>query len=172
MKIYTKTGDNGETDLYDGTRAQKSDQIFDLLGALDEVSSHLGLLILYLKERGNDITNEMAFLRKTQQTLLNIGSIIATPNPKGGQTLPIISEEDVSEIETRIDRLDSFLQPLVVFILQGGTTISESQSHVCRTVTRRTEREMIKYGNVDEYIFKYINRLSDYFFTLARYCSE
>lgn len=168
MKIYTKTGDNGETGLYDGSRVQKSEQIFDLLGALDELSSHIGMLILHCKEK----QYEVSFLRKTQQTLLNIGSIVATPNPRQGQKLPIISEEDVSEIESYIDNMDNHLPILSVFILQGGKTLCESQAHVCRCVTRRTEREMIKYGNVDEHIFKYMNRLSDYFFTLARYYSE
>ena len=163
MKIYTKTGDTGETDLYDGTRTSKSDQIFDVLGSLDELSAHIGILIFH--------NNNNIFLRDIQQTLLNIGSIIATPNPKEGQKLPIITLDNVLKIETEIDRMTEKLPPLTVFILQGGTCMSESQAHVCRTVARRSEREIIKYGNVDENIFKFINRLSDYFFTFARYAN-
>ena len=164
MKIYTKTGDSGETDLYDGTRIEKKEQIFDVLGSLDELSAHIGLLILHVKEDKSKF-----FLRDIQQTLLSIGSIVATPNPKEGQKLPTISDEYTIDIEKYIDELDTNLPPLTQFILQGGFSLAESQAHVCRTVTRRTERELLKYGNVDENIFKYINRLSDLFFTLARY---
>lgn len=183
MKIYTKTGDQGETGLYDGTRAPKSDLVFDVLGALDELSAHIGLLIFHLRKQNpkGDFDNVRNFfdnykevikyLREIQQTLLNIGSIIATPNPKEGQKLPVIVYDQVEKIEKEIDTMTQELEPLTVFILQGGNTALDSQAHVCRTVTRRAEREIIKYSNIDENIIKYMNRLSDYFFTFARYYS-
>ena len=163
MKIYTKTGDSGETGLYDGTRVFKNEQIFDVLGSLDELSAHIGMLIFHTHK------TSISFLRNIQQNLLYIGSIIATPNPKEGQKLPVISDEHTLDIEKYIDELTLSLKPLNQFILQGGNSMSESQAHICRTVTRRTERELLKYGNVNEHIIKYMNRLSDLFFTIARY---
>jgi cob(I)alamin adenosyltransferase len=156
----------------------KSDQIFDLLGALDELSAHIGVLILHLKLNdgltfvSSEIESSRNLLRNIQQTLLSIGSIVATPNPKVGLHLPEVTSEKVEIIEAEIDRMTENLAPLTVFILQGGITFIESQSHVCRTVARRTERELIKYGNIDENILKYLNRLSDFFFTLARFYSR
>lgn len=178
MKIYTKTGDNGTTGLYDGSRVQKSEQIFDVLGSLDELSAHIGSLLHALKKSREaqfdtilDNTISM-FLPNLQKQLLNIGSIIATPNQSKNLKLPEIVEEDVQKIEEWIDTFDKHLQPLTKFIIQDGKNEAEVNAHICRTITRRVERELNKYGNVDENIFKFINRLSDYFFTLARFVSE
>ena len=178
MKVYTRTGDQGETGLYDGTRVLKSEQIFEVLGTIDELSAHVGVLmfnvrnenkILYsLKETTSKELNPLKFLEGLQQKLLNIGSIIATPNPREGLVLPIIDGGDVHTIEAEIDMMDTKLKPLTTFLLQLGHSGSEAQAHVCRTLTRRCERELLKYGNVDENICIFMNRLSDYFFTLAR----
>ena len=180
-KIYTKTGDNGETGLYDGSRLAKTEPIFDVLGTLDELSSHIGVLIT-LYERGWKITCfetlaeisrqiqhsllNIGRLRQIQQTLLNIGSVIATPNPEG-KKLPDITGI-VESLESYIDEMDATLPPLTQFLLVGGTNLSESQAHVCRTVARRTEREFLKSGIDNDTIRIWLNRLSDYFFTLAR----
>lgn len=175
FKIYTKTGDQGQTSLYDGSRVCKNEQIFDVLGYIDELSAHIGMLMYYLRVKANVSLREYAwlpFLTQTQQKLLNIGSIIATPNPREGQKLPEITIHDVENIENAIDKMDEELKPLTVFIVQSGVNQSEAQAHICRTVTRRVEREILKYGNVDENICKFFNRLSDYFFTLARSVSE
>ena len=160
-KIYTKTGDNGETGLYDGSRLAKTEPIFDVLGTLDELSSHIGVLIAMK----GDVSLEQEF-RKIQQTLLNIGSVIATPNSEG-LTLPDISGI-VGFIEETIDRMEEELPPLTQFLLVGGINMSESQAHVCRTVARRAEREFLKSGIDNDIIRLLLNRLSDYFFTLAR----
>ena len=165
MKIYTKTGDGGVTGLYDGTRVQKAEQIFDVLGSLDELGSHIGLFLANFP--ANFPGEEEKFLVNIQRTLLNIGSIIATPS--GNKDLPNITEQNIEEIEHEIDRIDIFLKPLTVFLIMAGESILSAQAHVCRTVCRRVERELEKYGNVDRLITRYINRLSDYFFTLARY---
>ena len=168
-KIYTKTGDNGETDLYDGSRLAKTEAIFDVLGTLDELSSHIGVLITiggtpWLPDVRTKPLGKR--LREIQQNLLNVGSVIATPNPDG-RKLPDISGIVVS-IETLIDGMESFLPPLTEFLLVGGQNSTESQAHVCRTVARRAEREFLKSGIDNDTIRIWLNRLSDYFFTLAR----
>uniref|UniRef100_A0A6C0KQJ0 Cobalamin adenosyltransferase-like domain-containing protein n=1 Tax=viral metagenome TaxID=1070528 RepID=A0A6C0KQJ0_9ZZZZ len=176
MKVYTKTGDNGTSGLYDGSRVQKCEQIFDVLGTLDEMASHIGKLIFLLRNfyiaNSSDKHKIIPYIISLQKTLLNIGSIIATPSRDDSFILPEFTEEQVSEIENYIDVMDSELKPLTVFIIQDGKNEIEAEAHICRTVTRRAEREINKYGNVSHEIFKFINRLSDFFFTLARYVSE
>jgi len=166
MKIYTRSGDDGTTGLYDGSRIQKDDIILDVLGTIDELSSHIGLLMFYLKKDEKNIL----FLRNVQTLLLNIGSIIATPSID--ISILKINEMHISGIEKIIDYMDNYLEPLTVFIVQDGKNEKEANAHICRTITRRCERELYKYKNVDENICKFMNRLSDYFFTLARYTSE
>lgn len=176
MKIYTRTGDNGTTGLYDGSRVQKTDQILDVLGTLDELSAHIGMLLFFLKRtyitEAVDSLSIIPFLRNLQSILLNIGSIVATPNPSPGQVLPSITQYNVDSVERLIDGMDKRLKPLTVFIIQDGKNEMEFTSHICRTITRRAERELNKYGNVGDVILKFVNRLSDFFFTLARYVSE
>lgn len=158
-RIYTKTGDQGLTGLYDGTRLSKTEPIFDLLGTLDELSSHIGMLILCCDKK--------PLLREIQQTLLNVGSIVATPNPTSKTVLPDISGI-VERIENEIDQMEQTLPELKVFLLVGGDNSAESCAHVCRTVARRAEREFLKSGVDNDTIRIWLNRLSDYFFTLAR----
>jgi cob(I)alamin adenosyltransferase len=159
-KIYTKTGDNGETGLYDGSRLAKTEPIFDVLGTLDELSSHIGVLIAC------NVATTTLRLRRLQQILLNIGSVIATPNTDG-RILPDISSI-VDSLESYIDDMDATLPPLTQFLLVGGGNVAESQAHVCRTCARRAEREFLKSGIDNDVIRIFLNRLSDYFFTLAR----
>ncbi len=166
MKIYTKTGDNGTTGLFDGTRVSKSNEIFDVLGTLDELSAHIGMLCA-LEEKNDTLK---IFLRTIQRHLLDIGSVIATPTKKDMSKYNI-TEEDIKNIEIDIDRMEADNAPLTKFIL-AGVNKSDSQSHICRAVCRRLEREMIRYSIDSERDFplliKYINRLSDYFFVLSR----
>lgn len=173
MKVYTRTGDHGETGLYDGTRALKSDQIFEVLGTIDELSAHVGVLMYQLRNSGKFLyigePCPLIFLEDLQKKLLNIGSIIATPNPKESHVLPEINESHIKAIEAEIDTMDLKLKPLTTFELQLGSSGSEAQAHVCRTMTRRAERELLRHGNVDENVCIFLNRLSDYFFTLARF---
>jgi cob(I)alamin adenosyltransferase len=104
--------------------------------------------------------------------LLQIGSVIATPNPPEGCLLPEIKESDIDLIESKIDILTKELKPLTVFIVQKGVNRCDAQAHICRTVARRAEREYVKLFDSPDLNLKYLNRLSDFFFTLARYCSE
>jgi cob(I)alamin adenosyltransferase len=159
-KIYTKTGDTGITGLYDGSRVAKTEPIFDVLGTLDELASHIGLLKAFKSLR-------TGWLNEIQQILLNIGSIIATPNPPEGVTLPRV-DGIIAKIEEQIDEMDTTLPPLTQFLLVGGSNAAESQAHVCRSVSRRAEREFLKAGLDNDNIRIYLNRLSDFFFTLAR----
>jgi cob(I)alamin adenosyltransferase len=169
MKIYTKKGDNGITFLYDGSLVKKSENIFDVLGTSDELGSNIGLLIAFLSVSSVDVKDKIIiFLRQIQSDLQHINSELATPNPKQHHKLIKISETNVSSIEEHIDLLEEFNDKLTCFILPG-VTIPDSQSHVCRTITRRMERELYKIGCDNTFIMKYINRLSDYFFVLARF---
>lgn len=165
MKLYTKNGDKGKSSLYDGTILSKADLSFDILGDSDELSSHIGMLASLTDDK-------IPYLRKIQDRLLDIGSVIANGWNKSS---PAISEEDVKEIEGLIDSYEEKNSPLTVFILPGVNP-SDAQAHICRSVSRRFERGLASdKGTDDKYILQYVNRLSDYFFALSRNlsgCSE
>jgi cob(I)alamin adenosyltransferase len=162
MKVYTKTGDQGVTGLYDGTRLEKSEKIFDVLGTIDELSANIGVFLNLSHSTINDIND-------IQADLLTVGSIIASPlKPIESHRIVI----DTYQLEKMIDALSDKMEPLNKFIIMNGINATSAQAHVCRTVCRRLEREMEKYGMIDRTITIYINRLSDYFFTLARYEAE
>lgn len=169
MKLYTRTGDEGLTYLYDGKRIPKSSIFFEVLGNLDELGSQIGLLYSYTKDKR---------LKKIQAKLLNIGSNVAVTQKK---KVPQINEDDVSVMEKWIDDCESKNDKLVEFVL-SGVEVADSQCHVCRSISRRTERSMwkfneceeeingleMRYINISSDILKYMNRLSDYFFALSR----
>jgi len=173
MKIYTKQGDEGGTVLYDMSKVSKSDLIVDVLGDFDELGSFIGVLIASLSQ-DRTYKDESKFLRNIQQNLLYIGSMIATPKKK--DRLRQLSEEDVQVLEKDIDRMWNECPKLKTFILTGSTPL-DCQAHVCRSVARRAERHFWQLVNDkagahlqnDKVLQKYINRLSDYFFALARY---
>ena len=165
VKIYTKTGDQGITGLYDGSRVLKREPIFDVLGTIDEMSSHIGLLRFYIKNDDYKI-----ILTLIQQNLIHVCSVIATPNPREGLVLHDVTKAEV--LEQHIDEMTKKLEPLTQRIIVGGRTLEESQAHVCRAVARRAEREFLKSEIQHEDIQKYLNRLSDFFFTLARLCAK
>lgn len=167
MKLYTKTGDKGMTSLYDGSRKSKGSVIFDVLGNLDELSSHIGVLCSKIKK-----DNFLCILRIIQTKLLDIGSNIAVIDEKKKKRVPKIEEKDVHIVENWIDTCEKDNKKLTEFLLPGvGET--DSQCHVCRSVSRRVERSMWKLINDDgieitDEILKYMNRLSDFFFALSR----
>lgn len=179
MKIYTKTGDKGKTSLYDGSRHSKFDEVFDVLGDIDELSSHIGLLYTQFNASVNDeppshpdnknINTD--FLRIIQCRLQTINSLIATPESKKASKLTQITEEDVKYLENQIDLYSNSTPPLKVFILPG-VTVCDSQAHVCRSVCRRAERRFIRLHPEEEtfvLVKQYLNRLSDLFFAYARF---
>lgn len=167
-KLYTKTGDKGKTSLYDGSRRYKGEIIFDVLGNIDELSSHIGLLCTKLSE--SNTINSKDILRQIQVNLLDIGSNIAVIDENKKKKVPKISENDVKRIEGWIDKCEEKNEKLTEFLLTGVREI-DAQSHVCRSVTRRVERSLWKLVDdidVDSKILQYINRLSDFFFAFAR----
>ena len=169
MKIYTKTGDSGETGLIGGTRVSKSDIRIEAYGTIDELNSFVGVVANY-----NAIGDQKSMLESIQNTLFVIGSHLATDTEKTSlHQNSIICDADIVKIEKAIDKMNVELPELRAFILPGGS-IEVGFCHVCRTISRRAERRIIEmnivYG-VDKEIIVYVNRLSDYFFTLARYAS-
>jgi len=174
MKIYTKTGDKGETGLLGGQRVSKDHIRIDSYGTVDELNSQIGLLIAQLdnysfKESG-EIDDLMEDLTEIQSRLFDIGSHLASED-KDLPYLPKLSEEIVSKLEVSIDTMDEDLNPLKSFILPGGS-LAIATAHVCRTICRRAERRVVQLNNIDkgyEFVIIYLNRLSDYLFVLCRW---
>lgn len=175
-KIYTKKGDNGTSSLYDQRIIPKNHPIFMVLGSLDSLSSFIGIARENLIRTEPKISN---YLKKIQLILLNIGSDIATV--KDRSKLVLVSQKDIKELEVHIDYMTRLLPPLKEFIIPGDD--KSSYIHVCRVFTREAERLLIhtkEYCEKENKVvfatehdtFVYLNRLSDYFFTLARYISR
>lgn len=164
-KIYTKTGDDGTTGLFGGARLPKDDIRIEAYGTVDELNSVIGWLASMLTEE--DIK---AFLQQVQSRLFTIGSNLAS-DPSKEMITPDLIDQDIADIEQYIDQYQSELPELKHFILPGGTSES-SAAHIARTVCRRAERCVVSLARtsaVDAIILLYLNRLSDYFFVLARY---
>lgn len=167
MKLYTKTGDKGQTGLIGGTRVSKNDIRIEAYGTVDELNSFIGLLTTF------DISElDRSFLRSIQNNLFTIGSFLATDTAKVAvNQYSILKANSIELIESEIDRLDASLPSLSSFVLPGGSQ-SGALSHICRTISRRTERrlfDMKEMYDIDNQMLIYINRLSDYFFALARH---
>lgn len=165
-KIYTKTGDKGETSLIGGTRVPKFHERIEAYGTLDELNSFIGNLRDHLTD-----LHQREILLQIQENLFTAESLLATdPDKTLNRTLPLLKEEDVFILEHEIDAMNQHLPPLSSFVLPGGHPLV-SLCHICRTVCRRSERIIIKLASemvVDVILIKYINRLSDYLFVLAR----
>ena len=165
MKIYTKTGDQGTTSLFGGTRVSKADLRIDTYGTVDELNSYIGLL------RDQPVnTGRKTDLLEVQDRLFTIGSILATEPGNQKVKIPHLSEEDISFLEKKMDEMDASLPPMRFFVLPGGHQ-SISFCHIARTVCRRAERLTIALNTqeaVDALVIKYLNRLSDYLFMLSR----
>jgi cob(I)alamin adenosyltransferase len=165
MKIYTKTGDKGTTALIGGKRVLKNHIRIEAYGTADELISYLALIRDYdVKQEHKD------FILNIQEDLMVISSILAADCDDCLSKLPRLSPDSIVKLETEIDRLDSTLEPLKTFIIPGGH-IAVSTCHVARTICRRLERVVITLNDnspISDVIIKYINRLSDYLFTLAR----
>ena len=171
MKIYTKKGDEGKTSVIGGEIISKSSLRVRANGELDELNSQIGVLVAEIKNSTfvKESENVLSLLNKTQNLLFEVGSEIASPKPKDK-----ISNEDVEEIERAIDSLSNDLPPLNNFILPGGCK-SASMAHVVRTIARRCERTVVGFSKesyVSKANLKYLNRISDYFFTLARFLNN
>lgn len=159
MKIYTRQGDKGTTQVYTdkALRLPKDDTILECYGTLDELNAHVGLLVSQLTPSDLD-----AQLEQIQRNLFQIGFAISASTE--------LTEHDVQMLESQIDAMTSALEPQTSFIIPGGCQ-KAAQAHVCRTVARRAERVMVALSeqhDVNPVVMQYVNRLSDYFFVVAR----
>ena len=165
MKIYTKTGDEGTTGLFGGKRVSKADLRIDTYGTVDELNCWVGLV------RDQPVNEKHRnFLIDIQDRLFTIGSMLATEPGNTRVKIPNLYAPDVASLETAMDAMDADLPPMRSFILPGGHQ-SVSFCHITRTVCRRAERLAIALHEkepLDPLLIKYLNRLSDYFFVLAR----
>ncbi len=171
-RIYTKTGDKGRTSLVGGTKVSKTDPRLESYGTVDELNSFVGLLRSEIqKQPALAELKEPLFLESLQNLLFNMGSHLACESEELRSSLPGISAHAVEGVEKQIDALHAELAPLRSFILPGGTTPA-ALAHVCRSVCRRAERASCQLENEsapDPQILILLNRLSDYFFVLARW---
>lgn len=168
MKIYTKTGDKGDTGLIDGSRISKSDLRIIAYGVVDEANSHIGLIISNI-EKNSIFDDVKKILLNVQQDLFVLGAELANPNTLKDDNM-LVKREMISTIEKYIDKFESELAPLSNFILPGGS-IESSLLHICRTVVRRAETSAValaKEQKINQEILTYLNRISDLFFVLAR----
>jgi len=176
MKIYTKTGDDGTTALYGGTRVAKHHIRIDSYGTVDELNSWLGLI----RDQKIDGSSKR-LLAQIQDKLFTVGAILAT-DPEKAQlkngrerlNIPKIGKADITLLEDEMDKMDAALPPMTHFILPGGHT-TVSYCHIARTVCRRAERLAVQLHEkepFDEQVLSYLNRLSDYLFVLARKLSK
>jgi cob(I)alamin adenosyltransferase len=175
MKIYTKTGDKGETALYGGSRVSKASSRVESYGNIDELNSFIGVAKSQIEDE-----KVLSQLKKIQFDLFTLGSESATPtdkltlaNGKSRLTL-MITDIEIEELENWMDDFEKQLQPLQYFILPGGGK-SATSLHVCRTVCRRAERSLVFLNETEEVrpeLIKYLNRLSDYLFVLSRFVSK
>lgn len=163
--IVTKTGDSGTTGLADGQRLLKNHPRIGAIGEVDELNSHIGLLTSQLQHiSGKEVEQQLALLSKIQHSLFDLGSELAIPGYNA------LSEGIITQIEQAIETMLEQLPPLREFILPGGSQ-EASQAHICRSVSRRSERALVAL-NAEEPIsdlsLQLVNRLSDYFFVFAR----
>jgi cob(I)alamin adenosyltransferase len=166
FKIYTKTGDDGTTGLVGGNRVKKYDPRLEGYGTVDELNSCIGII------RSYDIPEEIKnLLIQIQNKLFNIGSRLASDEKGEAYTANLsIKDEDIKVLEKAIDEFEAGLPELTNFILPGGE-LSVAQCHMARTICRRAERRIVEFSEetpIQPEIIKYINRLSDFFFVLAR----
>lgn len=175
MKIYTKTGDNGMSSLYNLERRYKNDQVFEALGDIDELNASIGIAREYCTQSNNGLNEKLI---EIQSRLMDIGSAIATPltsikTKQFKKNRVHFDKENITILENWIDELDTQLPVLKNFILPSGG-LSSTHLHMSRAICRRCERHMIHLKNnkdITESVSIYINRLSDFLFVTARYAS-
>lgn len=166
MKIYTRTGDAGETSLIGGTRVPKHHIKIEAYGTVDELNSYIGLL-----RDSFDDAHTRDTLYQIQDALFVIGSHLAEDKSKSVMQLPSLDADGATRLENEIDAMNGVLPELKFFILPGGHPVA-SHAHIARCVCRRAERcvtHLSETEPIDDGLIKYLNRLSDYLFTLARY---
>lgn len=165
MKIYTKTGDKGQTSLIGGTRVPKYHLRIETYGTVDELNSYIGLIMCQDIE-----AHDQQLLKEIQDRLFTVGASLAADPEKSKMKIPDLHDSDITLLENEMDAANETLPPLKHFVLPGGNTVV-SYCHIARCVCRRAERltvELAENSFVDEHVTIYLNRLSDYLFVLAR----
>ena len=173
-KIYTKTGDDGSTGLVGGSRVSKDDVRVEAYGTVDELNAQMGVVAAGLAQLMAIDADSGLFLsrqvRQIQQQLFVVQSLLAAESPEMQATLPQLPEGAVAQLEQWVDAMTSQLPPMRAFVIPGGTLLA-AQCHVARTVCRRAERRVVSLSAtavVPAVLRQYLNRLSDYLFTLSR----
>ena len=166
MKIYTKTGDKGQTSLYDGTRVDKDSIRVESYGTIDELNSYIGLCMHYINQ------DEKKVLYNIQRDLFYIGSELATKNTE--KLNKVVTDNDIKNLENIIDKYMGEAKGIDSFIIPG-TSLASAHLHIARTICRRAERIIISLSKIEEVnpmLIKYINRLSDALYAIARYSED
>lgn len=170
MKIYTKTGDQGETGLFGGARVSKASDRVDVYGEVDELNSVIG----HARAHSTDARCD-ALLQSVQSELFNVGAELAcVPGKEAKLGVPLVSEAEITPLENMIDTLENDLAPLTNFVLPGGS-IEASILHIARTTCRRVERKTVALSlrePVRNELVRYLNRLSDLLFVMARHANH
>lgn len=169
MKIYTKTGDKGDTSLFGGQRVPKDALRIEAYGTVDELNSVLGIVRADNKEKEID-----SIIDRIQNELFDLGADLATPRSQSSKSIKRIEAKDSKHLEKEIDQLEEHLKPLKTFILPGGSPVA-ARLHFARTVCRRAERSVVRLSrneDIGDGITIYLNRLSDLLFVLARYANH
>ncbi len=170
-RIYTKTGDQGQTHLAGGQRVPKDAARIECYGTVDELNAFVGMAAI---EAGESLPVLVPILRRVQHELFNLGSILATQPEDVHPKQARITEAEIRQLEIEIDRMNADLAPLRSFVLPGGTRLN-AELHVCRTVCRRAERLAVRLAREEEIppeTIQYLNRLSDAFFVWSRWVNH
>ena len=174
-KVYTRTGDSGTTRLVDQTSVLKSDTRVECYGEIDELNSSLGICISLLKnDNQQNFSPLIVFLKKIQNDLFNLGTVLATSDETLLEKFPKITLSDINNLEKKIDYYNKNLSELKSFILPSGN-IAAAHFHLVRTICRRAERKCVALNSettFDENVLKYLNRLSDFFFVVSRWINK
>ena len=168
-RIYTKTGDTGETCLVGGQRVGKDELRLECYGTVDELNSHAGMAAVLASAPELDSLKKALF--RIQHELFNLGSILATLPEDVGPRQPRVTDAEIAQLEREIDRMNEDLPELRSFVLPGGTALN-AQLHICRTVCRRAERLVValdRLTHAEQVNIRYLNRLSDAFFVQSRW---
>lgn len=167
MRIYTKTGDQGETGLFGGPRVPKSHPRVEAYGTVDELNSVLGMAITRIPDQETGLVQE---LNQIQRELFDVGAMLATP--AGRVVRWQLEESAIERLESAIDRMEADLPPLKTFVLPSGSEAGAGL-HLARTVARRAERRVVGVlEETDPRVVRYLNRLSDYLFVAARWINH
>ena len=173
-KVYTKSGDSGNTSLVGGEKISKSALRIKAFGEVDELITIVGSIIVFIENNCKNFKDLQKILQNIQHELFNLGNMLATLPSHFKDKMPRVDKISIKEIERNIDFYNKDLKDLTSFILPGGSELS-IRCHIARTTTRRVERIVVTLSeseNIDSYIVSYLNRLSDLFFVLSRWTNN